>query len=50
MELLPKIYGKIKILKSNALDYLKIPLEYGSERFISMWVANGTEWVLGARR
>lgn len=34
----------------DALDQLKVPLEYGSKRLILMWVANGTEWVLDARR
>lgn len=55
MELLPKMYGKIKILnsllKSNALEHFKVLLEYGSKkRLFWMWVANGTGWVLGARR
>lgn len=56
MELLPKMYGKIKILnsllKSNALEHFKVLLEYGSKkkRLFWMWVANGTAWVLGARR
>lgn len=36
MELLPKMYGKIKILnsllKSNALEHFKVLLEYGSKK------------------
>lgn len=55
MELLPKMYGKTKILnsllKSNALEHFKVLLECGSKkRLFWMWVANGTGWVLGARR
>lgn len=39
MELLPKMYGKIKILNSllkpNALDHFKVLLEYGSKKDFS---------------
>lgn len=55
MELLPKMYGKIKILnsllKSNALEHFKVLLEYGSKKKTFLDVGcKWTGWVLGARR
>lgn len=48
MELLPKMYGKIKILnsllKSNALEHFKVLLEYGSKKKKETFLDVGCKW------